>query len=185
MSIAPVRRQITVPWSPEVAFRRFTSEIGTWWPYRSHSVGGDQVAAVTFESGVGGRIYEAHRDGRRFLWGTVVEWDPPRRVRFTWHPGRQPDNPTEVDLIFQPDGAGTRLELVHTGWERLGAEGPRAAKGYRLGWRYVLDIWSGRRTGVVLLLDLVTLPIFLVQRIKRARRDVRDDAGGEITAPSP
>ncbi|MDX2057780.1 MAG: SRPBCC domain-containing protein [Gemmatimonadales bacterium] len=181
MSIPPVRRSITVPWAVEAAFSRFTSEIATWWPYQSHSVGGDKVKTIVFEGQVGGRIYEDHVDGRRFLWGTVLEWDPPRRVRFTWHPGRKPETPTEVELTFQADGAGTRLELVHSGWERLGALGPKASKGYRLGWRYVLDVWAGRRTGFVVFMDLVTFPILMVQKVKRARRDLRNDAGGEIT----
>ncbi|MGE0439720.1 MAG: SRPBCC domain-containing protein [Gemmatimonadales bacterium] len=180
MTIPPVRRSIVVPWPPEAAFRRFTQEIGTWWPSRTHSVGGKVVKAVVFEGRLGGRIYEEHTDGRRFQWGEVTVWEPPARVRFTWHPSRSPDTAQDVELTFRAEGPGTRLELVHTGWENLGALGPKAAKGYGIGWRYVLDVWAGRRGGFVRTMDVLAAVIGGAQRLRRPAGDPRDRMGGEI-----
>jgi hypothetical protein len=180
MTIPPVRRTISVAWQPEAAFRRFTAEIGQWWPYRSHSVGGRKVKAVVFEPAVGGKIFEEHFDGRRFLWGTVLAWEPPRMVRFTWHPSRDPETGQEVELTFKAEGTGTRLELVHRGWEGLGERGHREAKGYNIGWRYVLDVWAGKKGPFIVVLDLVAAGLTAFQRVKYIGKDPRNEAGGEL-----
>jgi len=141
--IAPVRKSITVPWKPAVAFRRFTDGIAQWWPLTSHGVSGSAEAGVTFEGRVGGRIYETAPDGTEHLWGTVTEWDPPRRVAFTWHPGRPVDTRQEVEVTFQPVGEGSRLDLVHVGWEHLGERAAGIRANYDTGWDLVLGRYAG------------------------------------------
>src|SRR5262245_30868377 len=108
----PLHKTVTVPWSQERAFHRFTSEIGSWWPLKTHSVGGEQSVHCVFEGRVGGQIYEETRDGTRHVWGTVLEWEPPARAVFTWHPDRTPDVAQNIEIRFTPDGNGTRLELI-------------------------------------------------------------------------
>ncbi|HEY7697207.1 MAG TPA: SRPBCC domain-containing protein [Vicinamibacteria bacterium] len=169
MSLPPVRRAVRVAWKPEEAFRRFTSGIAGWWPLRSHSVCGDRAEAVVFEERVGGRIYERSRSGEESTWGTVTLWAPPHRVAFTWHPGRDPAKPSAIEVSFSPDGAGSRLELVHTGWESFGPIAAKARRGYALGWGYVLRIWAGRTSSpVVLAMDALFWVLSPLQR--RARR---------------
>jgi uncharacterized protein YndB with AHSA1/START domain len=135
-----------VPWSSEEAFRRFTDGIASWWPLRTHSVGGGKAETVVFEGRVGGRIYERIRGGEESTWGTVTAWDPPRRVAFTWHPGRPTESAQDIEVRFLTEEKATRLELTHTGWERFGAMASRARRGYSLGWAYVLRVWAGRRS---------------------------------------
>ena len=77
--------------------------------------------------------------------GRVLEYDSPRRVKVTWHPSREPDTAQEVELRFEPEGAGTRVELVSDKWEKWGANARRARKGYDVGWGYVLDAFLWRR----------------------------------------
>lgn len=137
--VRPLRKSVTVRWSPEAAFRRFTDEIATWWPRRTHSVGGEAAENVIFEPRVGGRIYEVMRDGRTAVWGTVLEFEPPRRVAFSWHPGREPDTAQTVEVTFAAAGDGTLVELVHTGWEKLGEEALEMRERYDGGWTFVLD----------------------------------------------
>jgi uncharacterized protein YndB with AHSA1/START domain len=137
-AIPPVRKSIHVPWSVERAFRRFTREIADWWPLSTYSVGEGKSDTVTFESRVGGRLFETLQDGTEAEWGRVTTWEPPRRVAFTWHPGRTEETRQEVEITFRPDGDGTHVELVHTGWERI-AEKPREMRdGYDSGWDVVL-----------------------------------------------
>lgn len=90
-AFTPLVKNVTVKAPPDAAFRRFTAEIGAWWPLGSHSVGGQDAETVTMEGRAGGRIVERIRGGRECVWGTVTAWDPPRRVAFTWHPGRRPE----------------------------------------------------------------------------------------------
>lgn len=142
--IPPLRKQVIVTWDPPRAFDRFTREMTTWWPLRSHSVGEADALSVTMEERVGGRIVERIRDGRECVWGTVTHWDPPRRVGFTWHPSRTPDTAGHVEVTFHPHSSGTQVVLVHTGWEALGDLGRKARGGYAIGWAGVLSIYAGR-----------------------------------------
>ena len=40
----------------------------------------------------------------------------------------------EVEATFQPAGQGSRVDLVHSGWELLGEEGMGMRAGYETGW---------------------------------------------------
>jgi uncharacterized protein YndB with AHSA1/START domain len=122
----------------DAAFELFTRDIGSWWPVDTHHARGD-VVAVVFEARLGGRIYERCRDGAEADWGEVLAWEPPRRVVFTWAPGRGPGGPTEVEVRFTAEGpATTRVEVEHRGWERLGDLAQKTRTSYLNGWPGVL-----------------------------------------------
>ena len=168
--LEPVTRSVTVSWDQEAAFRRFTAEMGRWWPLRTHSVTEGKSLTCVFEEHVGGRIYEVGRDGTQYDWGKVLEWDSPRRVKFTWHPGRDVSTAGLVELRFSKVAEGTRLDLTHSGWENFGQGVERARRGYRVGWGYVLELWAGRpRAPLVLFMDIVMAVIgpFLRWRMRR------------------
>lgn len=141
--IAPIRKSISVPWRPEVAFRRFTEEIATWWPLASHSVSESAAAGCAIEGRIGGRIYETGPDGVEHAWGSVTVWEPPRRLAFTWHPGRPADTGQQVEITFRAEGQGARVELVHSGWERLGEKAAAMRADYDGGWDFVLGRYAG------------------------------------------
>jgi hypothetical protein len=163
-TLTPLHKTVTVPWSQERAFARFTAEIGDWWPLRSHSVGGAESVRCVFEGRVGGQIFEELKNGTRHVWGTVMVWEPPARTVFTWHPDRTPDTAQNIEVRFTPDGNGTRLDLIHTGWERLGQDAKKARRAYPLGWTYVLNCWAGRQRSMVnRLLDGL---IWIIMRFK-------------------
>jgi len=91
------------------------------------------------EGRVGGRLFERDRAGKEHVWGIVTAWEPPRRLVFTWHPGRSPDSAQDVELRFSDAGGGmTLVELTHTGWERLGEKAAEARGRYDKGWEFVL-----------------------------------------------
>ncbi len=180
-SLPPIQREVLVSWDPAAAFRRFALEFGAWWPRHSHSIGGDRVSEVVLEPRVGGRIYEEHRDGRRFQWGRVLEWDPPRHLAFTWHPARDPATAQEVQVRFEPDPTGSRVVLTASHWERWGAGAPRARKGYSLGWWYVLKFWAGQRGGAgMLAVRALTAAVGTIHRMRGGRDRAIARAGGEI-----
>jgi uncharacterized protein YndB with AHSA1/START domain len=137
--LAPLEVQVTVARTPEAAFRLFTEETHTWWPLASHSVGQEEAEACIFEGREGGRIFERCRDGRTHTWGTVLAWEPPHRVAFTWHPGRGEETAQRVEVRFVPVGdEGTRVELTHRDWEVLGEKAEETRRGYEKGWAFVL-----------------------------------------------
>ena len=70
-----------------------------------------------------GRIFERTPDGTELDWGAITLWSPPTRVGYLWHIQRDRRDATDVELTFVDVGNGrTRLDIVHAGWERLGAE---------------------------------------------------------------
>jgi uncharacterized protein YndB with AHSA1/START domain len=178
--IPPIKRSVSVSWDQQTAFTRFTSEFGSWWPSHSHSVGGDRVRKQIFEKHVGGGIYEEHRDGRRFQWGQILAWDPPRRLKFTWHPSRDPSTAQDVEIEFLAEGRGTRLELISTGWERWGRRARMARRGYDTGWGYILGVWAGKRTVRMYALELVTSALNLGMRLFGGRDAEIARAKGEM-----
>src|SRR5437773_8006644 len=89
MSLPPIRRQVVVPTGADVAFEVFTADIGRWGPVGAgFSVYGDWSAApggtVAFRDG---KVVESGPEGAEAVWGSVLDWEPPRRIRLTWHPG--------------------------------------------------------------------------------------------------
>jgi uncharacterized protein YndB with AHSA1/START domain len=134
-----VRKSVTVNCRVENAFRVYTEQVGSWWPFEgTHSVTEADVETVVLEGGEGGRFYERTKTGDEHLWGTVIVWDPPNRLVHSWHPGRGEETSQRVEVTFTPDGDGTRVELVHTGWERLGDRITDAIASYETGWGTVL-----------------------------------------------
>jgi uncharacterized protein YndB with AHSA1/START domain len=170
-----------VNWVPELAFRRFTTEMAKWWPLHTHSVSQQRARTVVFEPHAGGRIYEEDEDGARYVWGTVLEWSPPGRVRFTWHPGREEATAGEVDVRFVAEGKGTVLELVHMGWERLGRRAAGERRGYTIGWIPVLDRWAGRSSVAG---TAVNALIAMVLAVRGRRSRAAGEAQRSPAAPS-
>jgi uncharacterized protein YndB with AHSA1/START domain len=137
-------KAVTVDLPVEEAFRLYTEGVATWWPYSTHSVEGKNVETVAFETGDGGRIYERAKSGDEHVWGTVLAWDPPNRIVHSWHPGRGEDSAQEVEITFEPVDSGTRVELVHTGWEKIGDRAGRMFSNYDTGWDLVLGKYVER-----------------------------------------
>jgi DNA-binding transcriptional ArsR family regulator/uncharacterized protein YndB with AHSA1/START domain len=133
-----VSKTIIVDASVGHAFAVFTERMADWWPLRTHSVGEEHAYAVTMEQREGGRLYESIEGGEESDWGRVLAWEPPSRVVLTWHPGRSAAEATELEVRFTPEGAATRVDLEHRGWERLGARGAATRDGYETGWDPVL-----------------------------------------------
>lgn len=182
--IAPVERSLSVSWNQEEAFRRFALEFGTWWPSSSHSVGGPQVRRVVLEPQVGGLIYEEHKDGRRFQWGTVLVWEPPRRLAFTFHPARSRETAQHVEVRFTPNEGGTRVDLIATQWEnwRPLRQAHRARRGYSMGWAYLLNGWAGRRTPGMRVADAMIVIAKAISWLRGGTAGEIARAGGEIHA---
>jgi uncharacterized protein YndB with AHSA1/START domain len=136
-----VERSLTVDVPPDWAFRFFTEKIGDWWPLEDYSIfasdGRGRPDAVVFEPGVGGRVLERLGD-EQCVWGEVRVWEPPHRVVFSWRTNRDWPEDTEVEISFMPKGTGTRVQLRHTGWERLGDRAEAAQTSYAGGWGEVL-----------------------------------------------
>jgi uncharacterized protein YndB with AHSA1/START domain len=145
---ASVKKSVTVNASLQHAFEVFTSGFDGWWP-RSHHIGKSPMKEAIIESGVGGRCYTRQEDGTESDWGRITAWDPPHRYVMAWQIthewGYQPDlsKSSEVEVRFtpQPDGGGTRVDLEHRHFERMGPGGEtmRVGVGGPGGWSTLLE----------------------------------------------
>jgi uncharacterized protein YndB with AHSA1/START domain len=151
--IDPIHASVTVGCLPEDAFRVFTREMGGWWPVQRFSMAVDahegrvKVESVVVEEREGGRIYEVMSDGTEGTWATILQWDPPRRLILAWKPNLSDNPPTEIEVTFTPQGDGTRVDLEHRGWERLGAIAEEARSGYGENWTGVLALFAAAAGG--------------------------------------
>lgn len=124
----PVRKTITVKATADRAFHVFTEEFYTWWP-RSHHIGKAPSKKAIIQGRVGGRCYTEQTDGTDCDWGTVVVWDPPRRLVLAWQIDGQWQyqadlaKSSEVEVCFTPEADGcTRVDLEHRYLDRHGAD---------------------------------------------------------------
>ena len=139
--IEPLRFSVVVACPPARAFALWTAETSRWWP-SSHTVSGERGMRVVFEPRVGGRIFERTPAGVEVDWGEVTAWEPPRRLAYSWHIRADRADATDVEITFADEGAGTRVQVEHRGWERLGARGPGWRDANRGGWEGVLPHYA-------------------------------------------
>jgi uncharacterized protein YndB with AHSA1/START domain len=54
-----------------------------------------------------------------------------------------PENPeTEIEVRFQPEGDGTRVDLEHRGWDAFGDQAQDMSGGYTVGWGMILERYA-------------------------------------------
>jgi hypothetical protein len=147
--IQPLQIAFEVDCSPDHAFETWTRKATSWWP-PEHTVSHERGARIVFEPRAGGRIFERTAEGKEIEWGQIVEWDPPRRLRYLWHIATKPENATDVSIQFRKAPRGTRVEIEHGGWERLGEIGRLWRDTNQAGWDGVLPAYgeAARKTGV-------------------------------------
>jgi len=129
----PLVVEFSVACSADHAFAVWADKTSMWWPH-DHSVSGDPDLTVTFEPRAGGRIFERTSQGTEHDWGEVLVWEPPAKLVYLWHIGRDRGAATEVEVNFSEEGPGTTISILHRGWERLGDEGPDLRNRNRQGW---------------------------------------------------
>jgi hypothetical protein len=132
----PLELKFDLDCAPTEAFAVWTERFSTWWP-DDHTVTGDPESVV-LEPCLGGRIYERARDGTEHAWGEVTAWEPPGRLCYLWHLRRDRSDATEVEIRFLAQDSGTRVEIEHRGWERLGADADQWRDRNVVGWQTLL-----------------------------------------------
>jgi len=138
--VPPVVKRVSVRAVPARAFELFARDLARWWPLAQFHTGPDPVECA-IEPCIGGRVFERAADGRETAWGTVVAYEPPHRLALTWIVGLSAELAQLIELRFSPEGPGTRVELTHSGWEKLGDAATAAAlrERYDRGWATLIE----------------------------------------------
>ena len=146
-----VRHEIVVEAPVERAFRVFTERLDEIKP-RDHNLLASDIEATVVEPRAGGRIYDRGADGSECEWATVLAYEPPERVVFSWNvdprwqPEADPARRSEVEVRFVPEGPDrTRVELEHRHLDRHGDgwEGVRGGVDSPEGWPLYLERFAG------------------------------------------
>lgn len=142
---APVRKSIVVNAPQARAFEVFARRFDSWWP-KSHHIGKSEMKEAVIEPREGGRWYEKGVDGSECDWGTVLAWEPPARLVFSWKINSkfQTDvtEESEVEVRFIAEGdEKTRVELEHR-IVAADAETLRTAVDSPQGWSGLLEIFA-------------------------------------------
>jgi uncharacterized protein YndB with AHSA1/START domain len=153
VTIAPVRKSLSVKAPQATAFSVFTAGIDRWWPRQAH-LGSSPMARAVIEPFAGGRWYHRCQDGSDSEIGHVLVWQPPERLVLSWQIGNScangdmqydPKLVTEVEVRFIAEGAGmTRVEFEHRHLDRIGD----GAEAYRTkvdgGWGGILERYAAQ-----------------------------------------
>jgi DNA-binding transcriptional ArsR family regulator/uncharacterized protein YndB with AHSA1/START domain len=117
---------------PRVQAFEFFIRQEVWWPVQTHHLAEPPGETVILEPFVGGRWFERWHDGRECDWGTVLVWEPPRRIVVTWQIGAgwvyepDPARASEIEVRFLAESQQrTRIEFEHRHLERYGAQAER------------------------------------------------------------
>jgi uncharacterized protein YndB with AHSA1/START domain len=154
ISIAPVRKNVTVAASAQRAFEVFTAGIDRWWP-KSHGIGTTPLVASVIEPFEGGRWYSRHEDGSEVGIGHVRIWQPPERfvvsweISADWKPDARAALASEVEVRFVAEAAArTRVEVEHRDFERMGAAAGEKMRGaVNGGWPGLLELFAKSAAG--------------------------------------
>jgi uncharacterized protein YndB with AHSA1/START domain len=111
------------------AFEVFTQEIDLWWKRGPrYRIAGHAPGVLQFEPGVGGRLFETFETAsgaKVFEVGRVTAWEPPSRLVLEWRNANfAPSERTEIEVLFEPAGGGTRVTVQHRGWATLRPDHP-------------------------------------------------------------
>jgi uncharacterized protein YndB with AHSA1/START domain len=125
------------------AFSVFTEQISEWWPPERRHTGDPNSRIVLSEAG---RFFERDGAGKEVELGAVLSWEPPRRLLLDWYPGTDREHPTRVEVLFTPDGAGTRLLIMHSATASSEALFPLRAPRYQASWELVVQAFARAST---------------------------------------
>ena len=103
-------KSVLLPLAPTAAFALFTQQISVWWPVDRRHTRDPHSDICLLETG---RFYERARDGREIELGHVRSWNPPNHILLDFFIGTGPETPTEVEVTFVAQEAGTLVTVTH------------------------------------------------------------------------
>jgi hypothetical protein len=105
-----INHSVLLPLAPAEAFDFFTRQISLWWPAdRRHLNDANSQLFLLAD----GRFYERASNGTELDLGRVRLWDAPRRIVLDFYMGTDAAHPTEVEIRFDAESDGTRVNVNH------------------------------------------------------------------------
>lgn len=152
ITLTPVTAEVVVPVAPHRAFDLYVHRPGRTHPDEGLS---GAAAEIVYEPFEGGRWFERGPDGGEHDWGRVLTYDPGQRLVLAWMVGAvegewvydpDPARASRAEVTFQAVDGGTRVSVVHTGFEAHGDGAASIHRGVSGGWGRDLDDLSRAAT---------------------------------------
>ena len=135
----PVVKSVRVECPIHDAFLTFTARIDLWWPIAHRRFPG---SVVVLEPWTGGGFFEKTADGQQALLGSVVRYEPPHTLAYTWYPGAR-EKPTLVQVSFEQEPGAVLVTVTHAeGESALAGEWPTRALRFSRSWDIVLPAYA-------------------------------------------
>jgi uncharacterized protein YndB with AHSA1/START domain len=128
-----LKRRLKAP--PSQVFQAWTQpeKMTRWWGVTPHQ--NKPIAETDLRVGGRFRVQFWGQDGEHHsVNGVYHEFEPDRRLVFSWAWQSTPERESQVTVDFKPDGDGTILTLTH---EQFVSE--KVRDDHRGGWSYALD----------------------------------------------
>jgi uncharacterized protein YndB with AHSA1/START domain len=136
LAAGTIHAQIDIDAPPADVYQALTdpAELAAWW--------GSPDTYRTFDWAIDLRVggawscqAEDPATGRQStVRGEYLELDPPHRLAYTWQPSWDNFLATVIRIELQPVPSGTRVRLIHSGFEGR----PESCQGHSEGWKRVL-----------------------------------------------
>lgn len=107
----PLTAEVTIPQTADDSFAGFTDGIHLWWPADQTRFGEGTHPEFT-----DGELFEEDASGNSSLWATLLGTPSATGLQLAWHHQGNPNLSSHVAVSFTPDGADTRVSVVHDGW---------------------------------------------------------------------
>lgn len=130
-----IEKSVMLPLTPAAAFELFTTRVSEWWPADRRHLKDSSSRLFMLASG---RFYERASDGTELDLGRVRIWESPHRVVLDFFIGTDAAHPTEVEIRFTAEGAGTRVTVRHRPTDHSAEDWDKRAPLYERSWDAVL-----------------------------------------------
>jgi uncharacterized protein YndB with AHSA1/START domain len=151
----PIVESVTVSVPPPRAFAAFHGGFGHWWPAAYSYAGEEGLQEIRLGLAAGDLCSEIGPAGFRVDWGRMLAVDAPGRLAFLWQiapdrtPQPDPARASEVEVMFEPEGEGTKVTLTHHAFERCGEDGDAYREGLSSpeGWPMIMQAYKAYANG--------------------------------------
>ena len=141
-----LERSTEVPLPADKAFHKFIDDFNAWWP-QEYTWSRDKLESILIDGKINGLCTEWGPQGFRCDWGRVIAIEVPKMLAIKWQIGFQrqpvpdPDQASDLEIRWTSLDTITRLDLIHSHFERHGKDGEayRNAMASGRGWPYLLQ----------------------------------------------
>jgi uncharacterized protein YndB with AHSA1/START domain len=137
--VPPVVKTATVICPPARGFALFAEDFGRWWPLGREPILGPTRSIVQSNRVSAGACSNAPAMGAKPPGGRFWRTSRDTGLAFSWVVELSADQEQLVEIRFTPEGSGTRVELTHSGWEKLGEAAANLRQRYDRGWATVFE----------------------------------------------